>query len=171
MRAGKMSQSYQKKNKKLNNRSKQAELWKLEAQTEFLCAARESIVSAAPWERGHPTLSLHSWSLHLWTWGSNYRMKPSFELLVVFPSWGLDKIAPRFSETQCFGRGDKFNPHFPAELPSGGWVVFLPRAESPGIWFGEMRWSPWPDVRTAGDGRCHPKPALPPASPLLSSLL
>lgn len=42
-------------------------------------------------------------------------MKPSFELLVVFSSWGLDKTAPRFSETECFGRGDEFNPHFPAE--------------------------------------------------------
>lgn len=55
-------------------------------------------------------------------------MKPGFELLVVFPSWGLDKTAPRFSETELFGRGDKFNPRFPAEhheRPRGGWVFFF----------------------------------------------
>lgn len=55
-------------------------------------------------------------------------MKPGFELLVVFSSWGFDKTTPtELSETECFGHGDKLNPHFPAEhheQPSGGWVVF-----------------------------------------------
>lgn len=56
-------------------------------------------------------------------------MKPSFELLVVFSSWGLDKTVPRFSETECFGRGDKFHPHFSSEWRVGGFYRELSHLE------------------------------------------